>query len=436
MRYSQPFGTPQPPLGQYPRFVNGDPVRGIEGSIPPATAFDETQVEIVTVITNAGLTPTHDDLTQLWQALMILFAQKYISTDVHKYCHGVNADFPDLITALQWAGNYIILPSGHLTLHVNAGRWQYTSTIEVNHANANRISFMGAGTIPQILPSSMSITGFNTDTDAQAQLAALRNVYSSELLFQGGVTGFRLLRPGAAFHYLLITGTYTSAAPTPDGFAGGIGIDAFESFFVDGMALHHWGWACIQTTGCSLISYTSLSLVCGYAGYCAIVARSSYISFPQTMHSIFTSSAIGGVLLYATQMYPGMIYVAGNASPNSNLAGVMVEAGSQLNAWPGSQVYYNKNFGVTVADGSSFLFAQCTISQPANPACYYALWVDKGFATLDGGNVQNGISDASHGAIYGMNGANIEAIGTTIGGNAWPTPDTYGQQFNSFLRTH
>src|SRR5262245_56531387 len=109
MRYNPPFGTPEPPLGQYPRYINGNPVTGTEGSIPPARAFDEDQIEIVTVIQNTynqlaadpsadpavrdSLIPDHNKLHQLWDALQALFKAKYITTHIEKTVHGTGADF-------------------------------------------------------------------------------------------------------------------------------------------------------------------------------------------------------------------------------------------------------------------------------------------------------------------------------------------------------
>lgn len=54
-------------------YVNGDPATGTEGSVPPAEAWEHPQREILKVITEAGLTPDHTDLTQLWQALQLLY---------------------------------------------------------------------------------------------------------------------------------------------------------------------------------------------------------------------------------------------------------------------------------------------------------------------------------------------------------------------------
>lgn len=50
-------------------YVNGDPTTGEEGSIPPAEAFEHPLREIMAVITDAALVPSHTDLTQLLQAI-------------------------------------------------------------------------------------------------------------------------------------------------------------------------------------------------------------------------------------------------------------------------------------------------------------------------------------------------------------------------------
>lgn len=57
-------------------WVNADPANGIEGSIPDGAAIEHPQREILKVITEAGLTPTGSDLTQLWQALQLLFPRR------------------------------------------------------------------------------------------------------------------------------------------------------------------------------------------------------------------------------------------------------------------------------------------------------------------------------------------------------------------------
>jgi hypothetical protein len=229
VRYSQPFGTPTPPLGVYPRYINGNPVTGTEGSIVPATSLDEDQIEIITVISNAGLTPDHNDLTQLWQAIQGLIAQKYITTAVTKKVHGAGADFVDLIAAMNWVGQYVITNTGSVTFMLAAGRWTYTQTVYIQHQNSNRISIQAAA----LLGGSPSYG--NISLDATAQIVYLRSVYATELSFTGGISGFYIDRGGSTLRYILITGSQTAT-----GIEGGRGIDARDTVLIDGISI--WGF--------------------------------------------------------------------------------------------------------------------------------------------------------------------------------------------------
>ena len=60
-----------PPVGGAPGdpYIDANPGAGIDGSPVPAQAIEDTQREIVEVITAAGLTPSSGDLTQLRQAI-------------------------------------------------------------------------------------------------------------------------------------------------------------------------------------------------------------------------------------------------------------------------------------------------------------------------------------------------------------------------------
>src|SRR6185437_13478980 len=69
MQYNQPFDQPSNPSASY---QNGNPAAGIPGSIPPATAIEFPQREIVAAITAAGLTPSNADLAQLTEALQLV----------------------------------------------------------------------------------------------------------------------------------------------------------------------------------------------------------------------------------------------------------------------------------------------------------------------------------------------------------------------------
>jgi hypothetical protein len=72
MKYNQPFGA----ANEDAPYVNGNPATGTPGSIPPAASIEHPQREILKVITEAGLTPSATDLTQLWQAIKAIAAQQ------------------------------------------------------------------------------------------------------------------------------------------------------------------------------------------------------------------------------------------------------------------------------------------------------------------------------------------------------------------------
>ncbi|MCP4392787.1 MAG: hypothetical protein GY804_00705 [Alphaproteobacteria bacterium] len=65
MKYIKPFNATE----ENAPYVNANPAEAIPGSIPPAEVFEHIQREILSVITDAGLTPDAEDLTQLNQAI-------------------------------------------------------------------------------------------------------------------------------------------------------------------------------------------------------------------------------------------------------------------------------------------------------------------------------------------------------------------------------
>lgn len=66
MQYTQPYGNVDPNAS----YVNGNPATATPGSIPPAAAIEAPQREIVHCLTQAGLSPDPNNLTQLWQAIL------------------------------------------------------------------------------------------------------------------------------------------------------------------------------------------------------------------------------------------------------------------------------------------------------------------------------------------------------------------------------
>ncbi|RWL21986.1 MAG: hypothetical protein E5X35_27335 [Mesorhizobium sp.] len=72
MKFVNPRNAP-PSTSRIPYWDENKPA-GLDGSIPPAKVLNDTQDEILKVITEAGLTPDPNDPTQLWQALQALIA--------------------------------------------------------------------------------------------------------------------------------------------------------------------------------------------------------------------------------------------------------------------------------------------------------------------------------------------------------------------------
>lgn len=65
MRYQPPYGSSDPNAP----YINGDPSQGVQGSIPPAPAFEQPMRELVGVIEKSGLTPSDANLLQLTQGV-------------------------------------------------------------------------------------------------------------------------------------------------------------------------------------------------------------------------------------------------------------------------------------------------------------------------------------------------------------------------------
>lgn len=79
MKYAPPIG--QEAQGENAHYIDGNPELGILGSPVPAAALEPGQRELVHVIRQAGLTPSAEDLTQLYQAICkIIGAQVPLAT--------------------------------------------------------------------------------------------------------------------------------------------------------------------------------------------------------------------------------------------------------------------------------------------------------------------------------------------------------------------
>ena len=74
MKYAPPIG--QEAQGEEAHYIDGNPELGILGSPVPAAAIEQGQRELLHVIKQAGLTPSSEDLTQLFQAIGKLISNK------------------------------------------------------------------------------------------------------------------------------------------------------------------------------------------------------------------------------------------------------------------------------------------------------------------------------------------------------------------------
>jgi hypothetical protein len=413
VRYSQPYGlpeipaipTPNPPDGSgFSRYVNGNPVVGTAGSIPPNTAFDEDQIEIVNVIINAGLTPNHAELDQLWQALMALFAQRYITTHVVKTVHGAGADFPDLNEAMKWLGQYIITPTGYVTFMLAPGKWDYITSVEINHPNANRISIQASallGGTPQ--PGNLSVTGYHSSADGSNQIIYLRSVHATELSFTNGVNGFVIMRPGLTIRYLLITGSQTEAPATA--IPQGNGIYQLADVNFDGCSI--WGFGrvglAINQYVCRMI--TSLSLVVAYCGWQGMTVDGGQFLASSNSYVILVSNAISGLTNFGGWCWMDQVSVRGHGPPTGNAA-VHCEQGGFIACSAGSDFSINQN-AVIIAGAATWIGEYCTYLNNAQSGLYAngtaTCWVD--YSTFSG----NGNED-----IIASLGAMVEAVGCTF----------------------
>jgi hypothetical protein len=316
------------------------------------------------------LTPDHNDLTQLWQAIQGLIAQKYITTAITKKVHGAGADFVDLNSAFAWLGQYIITPSGYVTFLVAPGRWTYTNAIEVNHANMNRVAIQG-GALLGGSPSgvNMSVTGYGAANDGTAQIVYLRSIYATELSFTGGVSGFVVLRGGCTLRYLLITGSQSISTRPPEmgigeGIQGwGSGIECYDLIYIDGCSFWGFGncgWYIINgavevVTALSVaLSFNALAGVYAYGGFVFAQPCSEFICTSATGKGFETVGNGVGIGFFGGFFVSSKVYVAGSGPAANGVGAIIAENGSSI--WTtGGTVMMNTGWGISCGGGSTVL---------------------------------------------------------------------------------
>ena len=404
-----------PGTRNYSRYVNGNPVTGTEGSIPPNTSFDESQIEIIEVIQRAGIVPTHNDLTQLWQALEALFAQKYITSPIVKFVHGAGADFPDLIQALMWVAQYVITATGSVTFMLAPGKWTYYTTVELNHANCARIIIQGSALVGAFpTPPDFSIGGYHSSGDGSQHITMLRSRYGTELSFTGGITGFVIRRGVPTLRYLLVSGSQT----------GGHGLDAQDSVLLDGCAFWGFGGHGINIANCNVFC-TGVQITCSYNGSCGINNQGgSFNAGTQNVWTNLVSNATCGLNNFGGLQWLGRVYIAGHGPPNGNSA-IQSLQGGLVACNPGSWLQVNYS-GMIVAGAASILFEYSTINNHPTYGVYVSgtgtIWLNQ--SSMYG----NGQYD-----VIAVDGAFVDSTRCGMA-TAWTPPfNTYNTNGNAFL---
>jgi hypothetical protein len=342
---------------------------------------------------------------------MALFAQRYITTAVVKTVHGAGADFPDLVVAMQWLGQYIITASGSVTFMVAPGKWTYTTTVEVNHPNANRVSIQGGALLGGTpTRANVSVTGYKTSGDGSAQITYFRSVYATELSFAGGITGFRFLRGGATLRYLLITGSQTAAT----GYRQGIGIDVQAYLQFDGLAIWGFGSYGVNINQAGMRGLTSLSICIAYCGIGLELDTGWFeagpwalLSYPdQIVTECIIVSCNRGVVSYAGAAFMGVLTLKGHDAPAGN-GGANLETGSQFITAHNSMVSINRPTGICSVSGSVLIMQYSFINNNAN----FGVTCQGGQVGLDYSNITgNGQFD-----LYSFSNGFIEAVGAAFG---------------------
>jgi hypothetical protein len=323
-----------------------------------------------------------------------------------KKVHGPGADFVDLHAALNWLGSYIITPTGFVTFMIAAGRWTYIKTVEINHANSNRVAIQGGallGATPQ--PPNMSVTGYGSSTDGTNQIIYLRSIHASELSFTGGVSGFRVYRDGITLRYLLITGSQTIAATGL--YDEGCGLVVQAQFYSDGNSI--WGFGSdgiLVAAGGMFTSITSLSTVVSWCnvGIDCLTAR---FVVPSTQNVIVTSNRNGGIAINGTYASMGILYLAGTHVAGASTGALGVGNGATWLCYAGSQIKVNDDNGIKIQGLCTLGGSNITITQNTK----WGVEAQAGYGQF----YNSTFSSNGYGSISANSGAFIDCIGAALG---------------------
>jgi hypothetical protein len=385
MRYQQPYGVSDPNAA----YVNGNPVTGTMGSIPPAAAIEYDMREIMEVISRANSRGYKDfadvlcaagndaDLQQLRKAIegFVRAAPAVFNDLIDSYVtftvHGAGANFTDLNAALHYLSKYKITQHGRVTLQLagaasgTAQQFVYNEMIIFDHPNNDRIFVRGKALLAAVPTSAASYTltgngatARNNDTIANRTM--LRTKFATELFFNNGA-GIEIIgRNLGAFDAILLV---SSGAAGSMGFPGnGITVSASDT----DVDIAHMGGTGI-VSGVGIVGFPHDGLYVGQGGNLTMWG----IGFPLVTIGNAGSGVncngngkfqpVGIVLSYSNTIYGDMANVTStiyfdvtqcHAAYNAQAAVLCAE--NSTCTMNGAQFWGNGTFGVYVNQEGSF----------------------------------------------------------------------------------
>lgn len=195
MNYIHPFNEITGQIDPDLSWVNEGVASGVEGSIPPARYFHDLQMEILHVIQQSGLTPDEGDLTQLYQAILLLTrvtadeGQSAGYRDIY-----VPGDYPSLQDAIDFIAPLAIPRDLTVRIYLAPGNHDVnltTGAIIFDHPNGNRVQIIGQGF--GTFPSAAAVN----QTTAEATLGVLETVWPVRVRVVGGVYAGLYVKDGS-----------------------------------------------------------------------------------------------------------------------------------------------------------------------------------------------------------------------------------------------
>lgn len=224
MRYQPPVNSTPTIDNPKPAYFDGNPLTGQKGAIPPGRAIGDTQIEIENVILAAGMTPSENDLTQLWQAIQILAAGAGGAPASFAY----NPVFPDVLTndgvmSIAPSTGQVVLATGQQWTHRGGALYNSTAisigdrTLSTVANKTYHMRWRYNGGAPTLLLHDLADVGYNpgavAETDAQFDTA-----YDDMLIARVVTNGANLPAVTALYNKARLEKRFdTSAVPVRSG---------------------------------------------------------------------------------------------------------------------------------------------------------------------------------------------------------------------------